>query len=87
MIFFFFCLIEPWSKYGCRVETWDENEGSVLCKCDHLTSFAVIAETIDGLEKNMSDKTDRYLHIVVFVGSFIAVLSLGATLITYICIK
>lgn len=76
-----------WSKSGCRVERWDDKKGSVLCKCDHLTSFAVIGESVDGFEENILDKTERYLYLVVFIGSFIAVLALGATLITYICIK
>jgi hypothetical protein len=62
----------------------------VLCKCSHLTSFAVIGETTDvqRMRPSDGDNYDRFvLHLIAFIGSFIAVLALGITLITYLCIK
>ena len=71
------------------MDTWNQAEGYVLCKCNHLTSFAVIGEATDVPRQPYDEpEDDRFvLHLIAFVGSFIAVLALGITLITYLCIK
>ncbi|XP_066914529.1 adhesion G-protein coupled receptor G4-like [Clytia hemisphaerica] len=76
-----------WSKEGCQVTSWLQNEGVVECQCQHLTDFAVIAESAIISSMTKGDEGSGFAHIFAFIGSFIAVLALGATLITYLCVK
>ena len=47
----------------------------------------MIAESLGEDGDDEDGGMDEILHILVFVGSFIAVLALGATLVTFICIR
>ncbi|XP_071476250.1 adhesion G protein-coupled receptor A3-like [Diadema antillarum] len=73
-----------WRPDGCKIVLETDNMTTV--QCNHLTNFAIL--------KDFSDPHERYigsfwmtatLHPAIYIGSFILLLLLFITLLTYIC--
>jgi hypothetical protein len=51
---------------GCT--TVNNNDGTIECTCNHLTSFAVLADvSIDGASSSISANDSRALSIITYV--------------------
>jgi len=86
-----------WSAHGCSIalddnlpqSASDEEQKSsrrtVVCKCDHLTSFAVLGERV--IDERRGGIFHLVLHIVIFVCSFLALVMLGGTTITFFAFR
>ena len=73
--------VNMWSEEGCRVTF--TNRTHTLCECDHLTSFAVLAD----VSAAPPSDPEQPLRIVVYVGCAVALLCLSATLVALILVR
>ena len=73
--------VNMWSEDGCRVTF--TNRSHTLCECEHLTSFAVLAD----VSATPAEDTDQALRIVVYVGCAVALLCLSVTLLALVLLR
>ncbi|XP_060578573.1 adhesion G-protein coupled receptor G2-like, partial [Ruditapes philippinarum] len=71
-----------WNTKGCTLVS---NEyGRVVCKCNHLTNFAVL---IDLEAVDISDTDKLVLGIITKIGLIISIIGLGITILTFLMFK
>ncbi|KAL4217408.1 hypothetical protein ACF0H5_023858 [Mactra antiquata] len=71
-----------WETKGCMMESKDE--GHVICKCDHLTNFAVLIDLEAG---SISDTDKLVLGIITKIGLILSIIGLGITILTFLIFK
>ena len=77
-----------WSSLGCQVVSF--NSASVTCRCDHLTSFALLLSTQSSESSSsnpISQANARALDFVTYIGLAISIFSLIISLFTFIKFK
>ncbi|XP_067039054.1 adhesion G protein-coupled receptor L4-like [Acropora muricata] len=67
-----------WSRNGCTFDTFSSNETHSICKCNHLTNFAVLMKVTEG-EESIAPQHAVALEIITYVG---CALSLAGVLLT-----
>ncbi|XP_052814006.1 uncharacterized protein LOC128241063 [Mya arenaria] len=72
-----------WKTEGCTMTSSVNN--IVICKCNHLTNFAVLIDLKGGSEISEADKLA--LGIITKVGLSISIIGLGLTILTFIVFK
>ncbi|KRX26270.1 Latrophilin-like protein 1, partial [Trichinella nelsoni] len=71
-------VIGEWSTQGCSL--LHHNKSHIVCRCNHLTSFAVLMD-VHGVDVPAEDLTT--LSIITYIGCAISVICLFATLISF----
>ncbi|KAK2565200.1 Adhesion G-protein coupled receptor D1 [Acropora cervicornis] len=56
-----------WSRNGCTFDTFSSNETHSICKCNHLTNFAVLMKVTEG-EESIAPQHEVALEIITYVG-------------------
>ena len=72
-----------WSHDGCTFQ--GRIDGHVICKCDHMTNFAVLATWDPKAEINKNDRI--ILGIISLIGLSISSISLTCTLTTFFAFR
>ncbi|XP_052814790.1 latrophilin-like protein 1 isoform X2 [Mya arenaria] len=72
-----------WKTEGCTMTSSVDN--IVICKCNHLTNFAVLIDLKGGSGISEADKLA--LGIITKVGLSISIIGLGLTILTFIVFK
>ncbi|XP_059469822.1 latrophilin Cirl-like isoform X3 [Neocloeon triangulifer] len=70
--------ISAWSSEGCEVEM--TNRTHTVCKCDHLTNFAILMDVHATL---LAPTHEAYLRIITYVGCTISIVFLIMTILTF----
>ncbi|XP_076462795.1 latrophilin-like protein 1 [Babylonia areolata] len=76
--------LSAWSSEGCWV--FESNKTHTLCKCDHLTSFAVLMD-ITGATLLIPAKARFSLELITYIGCTISILCLMLSWVTFTCFK
>ncbi|KRY15506.1 Latrophilin-3 [Trichinella patagoniensis] len=71
-------VIGEWSTQGCSL--LHHNKSHIVCRCNHLTSFAVLMD-VHGVDVPAEDLAT--LSIITYIGCAISVICLFATLISF----
>ncbi|WAR08044.1 AGRL3-like protein [Mya arenaria] len=71
-----------WSTEGCELEHFDSETGTVSCKCNHLTNFAVLMSPTSTTETETVHH--RSLGVLSIVGCSISILGLVLTIAIYV---
>ncbi|XP_052810434.1 adhesion G protein-coupled receptor L3-like [Mya arenaria] len=71
-----------WSTEGCELEHFDSETGTVSCKCNHLTNFAVLMSPASTTETETVHH--RSLGVLSIVGCSISILGLVLTIAIYV---
>ncbi|XP_053386553.1 uncharacterized protein LOC123538400 [Mercenaria mercenaria] len=71
-----------WNTEGCTLFSYES--GRVVCKCNHLTNFAVLIDLQAG---SISDTDKLVLDIITKVGLCISIVGLGITILTFLIFK
>ncbi|CAL1269308.1 unnamed protein product [Larinioides sclopetarius] len=71
-----------WSDNGCKSKL---NLTRIHCFCDHLTSFAIIADLKVGTET--PDFHFEILSIITYIGSCLSIFGLGMIILTFIIFR
>lgn len=71
-----------WETGGCTLFSYES--GRVVCKCNHLTNFAVL---IDQRANQISATDKLVLGIITKVGLIISEIALGITILTFLVFK
>ena len=77
-----FLITERWSQRGCYEVLDARNDDSVTCKCNHLTTFAIIGKK-NIVVDNVHAEIPLALRLTIFTSFLVALLLIGFTLITY----
>ncbi|XP_045211817.2 uncharacterized protein LOC123563207 [Mercenaria mercenaria] len=68
-----------WSSYGCWLERFDKEKKIVVCKCDHLTNFAVLMSP----SSIVSEGHHVALSTISMIGCILSMLCLLLTIAIY----
>lgn len=71
-----------WSKEGCVMMSNESDHNQIVCKCTHLTSFAVLFRV-----GKTTYKAVRSLELITIIGTSLSVAGLTACVITMTLIK
>ncbi|KRY39703.1 Latrophilin-3 [Trichinella spiralis] len=71
-------VIGEWSTQGCSL--LHHNKSHIVCRCNHLTSFAVLMD-VHGVDVPAEDLAT--LSIITYIGCAVSVICLFATLISF----
>nr|DBA34128.1 TPA: hypothetical protein GDO54_001724 [Pyxicephalus adspersus] len=76
-----------WSSEGCTVDstTQNNNNNQTVCKCNHLTSFAILLDMTPNYNINPEDKL--ILTFITYIGCGLSAIFLSVTLVTYIAFE
>ncbi|XP_052814005.1 adhesion G-protein coupled receptor G6-like [Mya arenaria] len=72
-----------WRTDGCSMTSYVNN--TVVCKCNHLTNFAVLIDLEGG--SGISERNKVALGIITKVGLSISIIGLGLTILTFVIFK
>ncbi|XP_075710137.1 adhesion G-protein coupled receptor G2 isoform X2 [Rhinoderma darwinii] len=72
-----------WSSYGCFVANTTQSE--TVCKCNHLTSFAILMDVSPNDPINPKDLL--VLTFITYIGCGLSAIFLSVTLVTYIAFE
>ena len=72
-------LLGSWSTEGCET-LLGENGNQINCKCNHLTSFALLFDV------SQSGDTSLALEIVTWIGCGVSLAGLFLTVVTFVII-
>ncbi|XP_069617620.1 adhesion G-protein coupled receptor G2 isoform X1 [Ranitomeya imitator] len=75
--------IGGWSSYGCIVANTTQSE--TVCKCNHLTSFAILLNVSPNEQQNPEDLL--VLTFITYIGCGLSAIFLSVTLVTYIAFE
>ncbi|KAM4047271.1 adhesion G-protein coupled receptor G2 isoform 2-T2 [Anomaloglossus baeobatrachus] len=75
--------IGGWSSYGCIVANTTQSE--TVCKCNHLTSFAILLNVSPNEKLNPEDVL--ILTFITYIGCGLSAIFLSVTLVTYIAFE
>ncbi|XP_078381963.1 adhesion G-protein coupled receptor D1-like [Oculina patagonica] len=73
---------DGWSAEGCHAMKSASNWDETVCSCNHMTHFAVLLDYGDNLE--ITEKDEKILRIVTYVGLALSIMGLILTTISYI---
>ncbi|KAL8572517.1 hypothetical protein ACOMHN_019556 [Nucella lapillus] len=76
--------VSAWSGEGCWV--FESNKTHTKCKCDHLTSFAVLMD-ITGATILIPPKARFSLELITYIGCTVSILCLMLSWVTFACFK
>ncbi|XP_038058916.1 adhesion G-protein coupled receptor G2-like isoform X5 [Patiria miniata] len=73
-----------WSTEGCSLDSGNDiDDSNVVCKCNHLTNFAMLMDIYDG--PPIPPGHQLALSIISYIGCTLSLIGLTLTLITYTC--
>jgi hypothetical protein len=75
-----------WLSDGCHVESTLSTNTSVVCKCQHLTNFAVLADVHESTS-DLSEANRYALELITYIGCGLSIAGLAFTLFTYAVFK
>jgi hypothetical protein len=76
-----------WNSSGCVVVDELSTESSTTCRCEHLTSFAVLMDSRrgnDGTSAASDDNNAKALSIITLIGCGASIVCLFVTVVAYI---
>ncbi|KAL8625664.1 hypothetical protein ACOMHN_043939 [Nucella lapillus] len=73
-----------WSTEGCEVV--NSSKSHTTCKCNHLTSFAVLMD-ITGTTQELPASARFSLELITYIGCTISILCLLLSWVTFTCFK
>ncbi|KAK7099782.1 latrophilin-like protein 1 isoform X2 [Littorina saxatilis] len=73
-----------WSSEGCEV--FESNKTHTICKCNHLTSFAVLMD-ITGASLLLPSDVRFSLELMTYIGCTISIICLMLSWVTFACFK
>ncbi|XP_068126081.1 adhesion G-protein coupled receptor G2 isoform X2 [Hyperolius riggenbachi] len=73
-----------WSSEGCTLSNVTQNNETV-CKCNHLTSFAILLDMTPSTPISPEDKL--ILTFITYIGCGLSAIFLSVTLVTYIAFE
>ncbi|XP_071482413.1 uncharacterized protein [Diadema antillarum] len=73
-----------WSNSGCQFAGFQE-DGAIICHCNHLTNFAVLVDIYGQLE--IDEKEKLALDIITRIGCFLSIAGLAFTILTFLLFK
>ena len=68
-----------WSENGCYKE--DHDLQFVMCRCNHLTNFALI------MDVSSSEQNPKSLSIITFIGNILSIAGSVLTIVVHIRIR
>eukprot|EP00118_Oscarella_pearsei_P005129 m.23077 g.23077 ORF g.23077 m.23077 type:complete len:993 (+) comp28435_c0_seq1:156-3134(+) len=76
-----------WSRDGCVIK--EQNESAVVCLCNHLTHFTIIADGEEDttLSPQLQTGIDLEEKFAMYAGSGIALLFLSVAFLTFVCFR
>ncbi|XP_071800900.1 adhesion G-protein coupled receptor G6-like isoform X2 [Asterias amurensis] len=72
-----------WSNDGCYQSLDNSDDNNIVCKCNHLTNFAMLMDVYSG--DPIPEGHQLVLSIISYAGCCISLIGLVLTLITYTC--
>ncbi|XP_033635708.1 adhesion G-protein coupled receptor G2-like isoform X2 [Asterias rubens] len=72
-----------WSNDGCYQSLDNSDDNNIVCKCNHLTNFAMLMDVYSG--EPIPEGHQLALSIISYAGCCISLIGLVLTLITYTC--
>ncbi|XP_020624322.1 adhesion G protein-coupled receptor L3-like [Orbicella faveolata] len=76
-----------WSTKGCDVDTAASNETHSVCKCDHLTNFAVLMQIKSDSDLEVDESHAVALEIITYVGCGLSLIGVTLTVVIIICLS
>ncbi|XP_052224892.1 adhesion G-protein coupled receptor G6-like [Dreissena polymorpha] len=74
-----------WRTDGCNLTRVDDGGDVIVCKCNHLTNFAVLVDLKANRELSQTDKIA--LGIMTKVGLILSIIGLGLTILNFLIFR
>ncbi|XP_052227835.1 uncharacterized protein LOC127842390 isoform X2 [Dreissena polymorpha] len=74
-----------WRTDGCNLTRLDDGADVIVCKCNHLTNFAVIVDLKANSELSQTEKI--VLGIMTKVGLILSIIGLGLTILNFLIFR
>ncbi len=75
-----------WLSDGCHVDQALSTNASIVCKCQHLTNFAVLADVHESTSA-LSEANRYALELITYIGCGLSIAGLAFTLFTHSVFK
>jgi len=75
-----------WSTTGCELDNLASNESHSICKCNHLTNFAVLMK-VKSDTSEMDESHAVALEIITFVGCGLSLFGVTLTVVIISCLS
>lgn len=76
-----------WSTKGCDVDTAASNKTHSVCKCDHLTNFAVLMQIKSDSDLEVDESHAVALEIITYVGCGLSLIGVTLTVVIVLCLS
>lgn len=78
-------VLRQWRQDGCYFNNQSSNQNQIVCQCEHLTNFAVLADVGGKSSDSQLSSADRIaLNYLTWIGCGISIAGLAITILTFL---